>query len=99
MRVLVKKICILDSDEYSFATFAVIIHEIRHFYQEIAIGRVEGLSIDDLKFKPTEDEIGAWKYLEYVSSNDDYDAYWYNAREIDARNYSEKILGVNVFKR
>ena len=94
-----KNICILESDNYSFATFAVIVHELRHFYQEIAIGNVEGLTVDDLLIQPTQDEIGAWKYLEYISSSEDYEAYWYNAREIDARNYAEEILGVNIFER
>lgn len=94
-----KKICILESENYSFATFAVIVHELRHFYQEIAIGNVEGLTVDDLLIQPTQDEIGAWKYLEYISSTEDYEAYWYNAREIDARNYAEEILGVNIFER
>lgn len=70
----------------------VLVHELRHFYQEIAIGNVDGLGLDDLIVKPTENQIGSWKYLEYTSSTENYDKYYFNAREIDAREYANEIM-------
>lgn len=89
-----KKICILENEGYSFLTLYTIAHEIRHFYQEIAIGNVSGLSQEDLLVKPTDDQIGAWKYLEYTGMLGNYEEYYYNAREIDAREYAKKIIGI-----
>lgn len=88
------KLCVLDSGLlYDQITFITIVHEFRHYYQAVAIGQVEGLSVADLKIIPTNNEIGAWKELEYSDSNEDYEKYYHNAREIDAREYATKVLG------
>ena len=57
---------------------------------------MEGLDKDDLDIAPTDNEIGAWKYLDYVESDEDFNKYYYNAREIDAREYAMSILGFNI---
>ena len=88
------KLCVLDSGLlYDQITFVTIVHEFRHYYQAVAIGQVEGLSVADLKILPTNNEIGAWKELEYSDSNVDYEKYYHNAREIDAREYATEVLG------
>lgn len=91
-----KKICILQTDDITFFSLGVIAHELRHFYQEIAIGGVHGLDGDDLLIKPTDNQIGAWKYLEYISSDEDIYKYWFNAREIDSREYANSVLGFAI---
>ena len=73
----------------------VIVHELRHYYQAISIGSVDGLSIEDFKTSPTDNEVGAWKYLDYTQSAEDYNKYYYNAREVDAREYAHSIVGFN----
>ncbi|MBQ3494072.1 MAG: leucine-rich repeat protein [Clostridia bacterium] len=90
-----KKICILEkaTPSYTMADFWVIAHEVRHFYQNIAMGNVTGLTVDSLLYKPTDNQLGAWKNLEYTNSNTDYDKYWYNATEIDAREFATELLG------
>ena len=94
-----QKLCLLQTKSYSFATFAVITYELRHFYQEIAIGNVSGLTVDSLKISPAENQVGAWKYLDYADKTQDPDGYWFNAREIDAREFTENLMGCNIFER
>ena len=76
----------------------VIVHEIRHFYQEIAIDNVEGLSLEDLIIKPTKAQVGAWKYLDYADSSSEPNKYKYNAREIDAREYAYKVTDFDLYE-
>jgi hypothetical protein len=76
----------------------VIVHEIRHFYQEIAIDNVEGLSVDDLIIKPTNTQVGAWKHLDYADSSSEPNKYKYNAREIDSREYAYEITGTDLYE-
>ena len=94
-----QKLCLLQSSSYSFATLSVIAYELRHFYQDIALGKVEGLTIDDLKITPTDNQVGSWQYLDYPTKDENLDGYWYNAREIDAREYAENIFGCNIFEK
>ena len=87
----------LSEDEcYNSNAIYVLAHELRHYYQSIAIGSVTGIDIEDLIVIPTENEIGAWKYLEYTQPGEDYNKYYYNAREIDAREYAEEVMGFAV---
>ena len=81
---------------YSRNILNVLVHEVRHYYQSIAIGDVEGYSVSDLKVVPTDNQIGAWKYLDYTQSDEDYEKYYYNAREIDAREYAESVVGFSI---
>ncbi len=78
---------------YTRGIVSVLVHELRHYYQSIAIGSVDGCSVDDLLVVPTDNQLGAWKYLDYTDSAEDYNKYYYNAREIDAREYAEYVLG------
>ena len=94
-----KKICLLQTEGYSFATLSVIAYELRHFYQEVAIGNVSELTTNDLKISPSENQIGAWKYLDYADPDENNDAYWFNAREIDAREFSANLMGCQIFVR
>jgi len=88
------KLCVLDSGSlYDQITFITIVHEFRHYYQAVAIGQVTGLSLLDLKVKPTNNEIGAWAELEYTDSSTNFEMYYHNAREIDAREYATEVLG------
>jgi len=87
-----------NGEALSHSNRNVIVHEIRHFYQEIAIDNVEGLSVDDLIIKPTNTQVGAWKYLDYADSSSEPDKYKYNAREIDSREYAYKITGTDLYE-
>ena len=78
---------------YTRGIVSVLIHEVRHYYQSIAIGSVDGCGVDDLLVVPTDNQLGAWKYLDHTDSTEDYNKYYYNAREIDAREYAEYVLG------
>ena len=92
-----QKLCLLQTENYSFATLAVIAYELRHFYQDVAIGKVSGLTVEHLNITPTENQIGSWKYLDYADKNEDPDAYWYNAREVDAREFTSNLMGCQIF--
>lgn len=94
-----RKLCLLQASSYSLATLSVITYELRHFYQDIALGNVDGLTIDDLKITPTENQVGSWQYLEYPNKDENLDAYWYNAREIDAREFAENIFGCEILQK
>ena len=45
---------------------------------------------------PTDNQLGAWKYLDYIDASEDYNNYYYNAREIDSREYAEKVVGFDL---
>ena len=79
--------------KYNRNILNVIVHELRHYYQAISVGDVSGFTIDDLAVIPSDNELGAWKYLEYTESSEDYNKYYYNAREVDSREYAELITG------
>jgi hypothetical protein len=85
-----------EGSVYNRNILNVIVHELRHYYQAISIGDVVGLSVDNLKVTPSDNEVGAWKYLEYTQSSEDYNKYYYNAREVDSREYAELITGFDL---
>lgn len=82
-----------ENNVYARGMLFTAVHELRHFYQEICIGRVDGIQNSDLIVLPTDNQYGAWKYLEYTDSSEDYNKYYYNAREIDAREYAASVVG------
>ncbi len=93
------KICVPKLEEgyvYTPNFLNVMVHELRHFYQNVAIGQVAGLSVENLVVPATDNQIGAWKYLDYISPTEDYNKYWYNATEIDSREYAYSVLGFDI---
>lgn len=92
--ITVKKL--QENQLYNRNILNVLVHELRHYYQSICIGEVAGLGLTDLTVLPTGNQLGAWKYLDYTDPSKDYDKYYYNAREIDAREYAEKIVGFAI---
>ena len=85
-----------ENNYYARTVLNVIVHELRHFYQAIAIEDVEGLDLNDLVVLPTDNQIGAWKYLPYTDSSENYNAYYYNAREVDSREYAYSVVGFDI---
>ena len=92
--VTVKKL--QENQRYNRNILNVLVHELRHYYQSICIGEVAGLGVVDVNVVPTDNQLGAWKYLEYIDPSEDYNAYYYNAREIDSREYAKKIVGFDI---
>lgn len=92
--ITVKKL--QQNQYYNRNILNVLAHELRHYYQSICIGEVTGLGLSDVVAIPTDNQLGAWKYLDYIDPSEDYNKYYYNAREIDSREYAEKVVGFDL---
>jgi len=92
-----RKICLPEVAEdsvYTVGALWVWAHEIRHFYQFIAIGAVEGLDKTDLLVQPTNEQIAGWQTT-YPDPSVDYEAYWNHPLEVDARDFATQLMGFN----
>lgn len=89
---------LLEGEVWNRNLLNVIVHELRHYYQEVAIGNHENFGVDDLISVPTDNQIGAWKYTDYTSPDEDYNKYYYSAREIDAREYALAVVGFELIE-